>query len=128
MLRKEHDALVTEIITRDGAGEIIKSTGDGLLAILFKPSIAVERAVEIQERLHGHPYIKVRIGMDMGEVSVELMPWASAMSSVATLTGRRERPISPTQGISASRERSTRTPRVGSERVVSPGRSTGPTA
>jgi class 3 adenylate cyclase len=71
MLRKEHDALVTEIITRDGAGEVIKSTGDGLLAILSRPSVAVERAIEIQERLHDHPFIKVRIGMDMGEVSVE---------------------------------------------------------
>jgi class 3 adenylate cyclase len=71
MLRREHDALVTQIVTRDGAGEVIKSTGDGLLAILRKPSVAVERAVEIQERLHGHPYIRVRIGMDMGEVSLE---------------------------------------------------------
>jgi class 3 adenylate cyclase len=71
LLRKEHDALVTELITRDGAGEVIKSTGDGLLAIMFKPSVAVERAIEIQERLHSHPYIKVRIGMDMGEVSLE---------------------------------------------------------
>ena len=71
MLRKEHDVVVTEIITRDGAGEVIKSTGDGLLAILHRPSVAVERAIEIQERLHDHPFIKVRIGMDMGEVSVE---------------------------------------------------------
>ena len=71
MLRKEHDALVTEIISRDGAGEVIKSTGDGLLAILHRPSVAVERAIEIQERLQDHPFIKVRIGMDMGEVSVE---------------------------------------------------------
>lgn len=71
ILRQEHDALVTEIITRDGAGEVIKSTGDGLLAILHRPSVAVERAIEIQERLHDHPFIKIRIGMDMGEVSVE---------------------------------------------------------
>src|SRR5687768_5041970 len=71
MLRREHDALVTEIITRDGAGEILKSTGDGLLAILHKPSVAVERALEIQERLHEHPFIKVRIGLDMGEVSLD---------------------------------------------------------
>jgi len=70
-LRKEHDAIVTEILTRDGAGEIVKSTGDGLLAILRKPSVAVERAIEIQEAFHGHPYINVRIGMDMGEVSIE---------------------------------------------------------
>jgi class 3 adenylate cyclase len=71
ILRKEHDALVTEIITRDGAGEVIKSTGDGLLAILHRPSVAVERAIEIQDRLHDHPFIRVRIGMDMGEVSIE---------------------------------------------------------
>ncbi len=71
MLRKEHDALVTEIITRDGAGEVLKSTGDGVLAIMYRPSVAVERAMEIQERLHQHPFLNVRIGMDMGEVSME---------------------------------------------------------
>jgi class 3 adenylate cyclase len=71
MLRREHDQIVSEILTRDGAGDVIKSTGDGLLAILHKPSVAVERAIEIQERFHEHPFIKVRIGMDMGEVSLE---------------------------------------------------------
>ena len=70
-LREEHDALLTEVITREGAGRIIKSTGDGLLAVLYKPSVAVERAMEIQERLHGHPHLSVRMGMDMGEVRVE---------------------------------------------------------
>jgi class 3 adenylate cyclase len=71
MLRKEHDAIVTEIVTRDGAGEVIKSTGDGFLAVFRKPSVAVQRSIEIQERFHAHPHIKVRIGLDMGEVSVE---------------------------------------------------------
>jgi class 3 adenylate cyclase len=71
LLRKEHDALVSEVISRDGAGEVIKSTGDGLLVVFSKPSIAVERAAEIQERLHGHPFIRVRMGMDIGEVSLE---------------------------------------------------------
>lgn len=70
-LRLEHNALLTEVITRDKAGEIIKSTGDGFLAIFRVPSTAVERALEIQERLRGHPQIRVRIGMDMGEVRVE---------------------------------------------------------
>lgn len=70
-LRREHDLLLTSIITRDGAGEVIKSTGDGLLAIFYRPSTAVERAIEIQEKLHGHPHLSVRIGMDMGEVRVE---------------------------------------------------------
>jgi hypothetical protein len=35
-LRREHDRLVYEIIGRDGAGEVIKSTGDGLLAVFDK--------------------------------------------------------------------------------------------
>ena len=70
-LRLEHDALVSEVITRDGAGHVIKSTGDGLLAVFLRPSVAVERSLEIQERLHAHPHLNVRIGLDMGEVRIE---------------------------------------------------------
>jgi class 3 adenylate cyclase len=76
-LREQHDALLTEIITRDRAGEIIKSTGDGFLAVFDRPSTAVERALEIQDRLRGHPQISVRIGMDMGEVRVESLNGAT---------------------------------------------------
>jgi len=94
-LRQEHDALLAEIITRDSAGQILKSTGDGLLAIFFKPSAAVERALEIQERLHGHPRLSVRMGMDMGEVRIESVngvrvdafgrhvDWAARVTSLA---------------------------------------------
>ncbi|TAK76864.1 MAG: adenylate/guanylate cyclase domain-containing protein [Dehalococcoidia bacterium] len=70
-LRKEHDDLVTEIITRDGEGQVIKSTGDGLLALFWRPSVAIERSAEIQERLHHHSHLSVRIGMDLGEVRFE---------------------------------------------------------
>jgi class 3 adenylate cyclase len=70
-IRRQHDALLTEIITRDDAGRIIKSTGDGFLAIFDRPSVAVERALEVQERLRGHPQISVRIGLDVGEICVE---------------------------------------------------------
>ena len=70
-LRREHDRLVGEIIGRDGAGVIVKSTGDGVLAVFDRPSLAVERAIEIQERLHEHPHIRARIGLDMGEVKAE---------------------------------------------------------
>jgi class 3 adenylate cyclase len=70
-LRKEHDALLTSIITRDGAGEVVKWTGDGLIALFRAPSLAVERAVEIQDRLHAHARIKARIGIDMGEVRLQ---------------------------------------------------------
>ena len=32
-LRRQHDALLTDSVTRDGAGEIVKWTGDGVIAI-----------------------------------------------------------------------------------------------
>lgn len=71
-VRKEHDDLVSSIITRNGAGQVIKSIGDGFLAVFDKPSVAVERAMEMQETLHGHPVLSIRIGLDMGEVRIEL--------------------------------------------------------
>jgi class 3 adenylate cyclase len=67
-LRRQHDRLIGEIIGRDGAGEIVKSTGDGVLALFERPSLAVDRAIEIQDRLHEHQHIRARIGIDMGEV------------------------------------------------------------
>jgi class 3 adenylate cyclase len=70
-LRREHDSIVADVIERDGAGIVIKSTGDGVLALFERPSVAVERAVEIQDRMHEHPHLRVRIGLDVGEVKVE---------------------------------------------------------
>jgi class 3 adenylate cyclase len=70
-LRREHDRLVGDVIERDGAGAVIKSTGDGLIALFERPSVAVERAIEIQDRIHEHPHLRVRIGLDVGEVKVE---------------------------------------------------------
>ena len=40
-------------------------------ADIENPGAAVERAIEIQDRLHGHPHLSVRIGIDMGEVCGE---------------------------------------------------------
>lgn len=70
-LRHEHDQLVQEVICRDGGGQIVKSTGDGVLAVFLSPSVAVQAAMEIQERLHGHQLLSVRIGIDTGEVQVD---------------------------------------------------------
>jgi class 3 adenylate cyclase len=70
-LRKEHDALVKRVITRDDGGQVIKWTGDGVIALFRAPSVAVERAVEIQEQMRLHPRMKVRIGIDLGEIRVE---------------------------------------------------------
>jgi class 3 adenylate cyclase len=70
-LRREHDRIVADVIERDGAGRVIKSTGDGVIALFERPSLAVERAIEIQERMHEHPHLRVRIGLDVGEVKIE---------------------------------------------------------
>jgi class 3 adenylate cyclase len=70
-LRRKHDATVKRIVERDGAGEVMKWTGDGMIALFRAPSVAVERAIEIQEAMHQDPQLKVRIGIDMGEVRVE---------------------------------------------------------
>lgn len=70
-LRKEHDELLMEVIERDGAGQVIKSTGDGVMACFLSPSLAVERSMEIQERLRANKYIQIRIGLDFGEVQVD---------------------------------------------------------
>jgi class 3 adenylate cyclase len=70
-IRREHDQVVTTAVTRENAGQIIKSTGDGILAVFSEPSTAVERAIEIQLQLYGNQHIKVRIGLDMGQVRVE---------------------------------------------------------
>jgi class 3 adenylate cyclase/CheY-like chemotaxis protein len=70
-IRIKHDHLLTDIASRDNGGFVVKSTGDGLLAVFSEPSIAVERALEIQSALRGHAYLKERIGIDLGQVSRE---------------------------------------------------------
>ncbi len=62
---------MSEIRKRNGVGEVIKSTGDGMLAVFTEPTTAVEKALEIQAYYRNHPYISLRIGMDMGQVRVE---------------------------------------------------------
>ena len=94
-LRREHDRLVAEVIGQTDGGEVVKSTGDGLIVLFDRPSLAVERAIEIQERLKGHPNLRVRIGLDMGEVKIAVaegrpidafgrhVDWASRACSLA---------------------------------------------
>ncbi|HYV01838.1 MAG TPA: hypothetical protein VEM93_05820 [Actinomycetota bacterium] len=54
-LRKQHDRILSRIVTRDGAGQIVKWTGDGMISLVRAPSVAVERAIEIQEEMHTPP-------------------------------------------------------------------------
>jgi class 3 adenylate cyclase len=73
-LRRKHDAIVQRIVDREGAGEIVKWTGDGFIALFRAPSVAVERAIEIQDAMHDLAQLKVRVGIDAGEVKVERRP------------------------------------------------------
>ena len=77
-VRKNHDALLVPIIERDGAGRVIKHIGDAVMAVFAEPSAAVSRALEIQEALRQYnknhsdqPPLLVRIGLHMGQVTVE---------------------------------------------------------
>jgi class 3 adenylate cyclase len=75
--RIKHDEILTQVIEEDGAGLIIKFIGDAVMAVFSEPSIAVERALKIQQRLdefnnsqHDFEPMRVRIGLHMGQVSV----------------------------------------------------------
>lgn len=77
-VRRVHDELVEGAITRGSAGLVVKRIGDAVMAVFSEPSTAIERALEIQAGLAGldraHPErdpLRVRIGLDMGQVAVE---------------------------------------------------------
>ncbi len=70
LLREKKSAL-SSIIKRGNTGEVVKDTGDGLLGIFAVTDAAVQIALEIQETLASHPTFKVRIGIDMGQVTQE---------------------------------------------------------
>ena len=77
-LRHRHDEVLDGVITRGNAGMVVKRIGDAVMAVFAEPSTAVERALEIQaaldrfneERPELDP-LHVRIGLDMGQVTVE---------------------------------------------------------
>lgn len=77
-MRRAHDGILVPIIEREGAGRVIKHIGDAVMAVFSEPSTAVARSLEIQESLRqynaahpGQPPLLVRIGLHMGQVTVE---------------------------------------------------------
>ena len=70
-VRDQMMQVLVDAVTEKGEGIVLKNTGDGVLAIFAEPSTAVERALAIQSELHGDPYIKVRIGMDIDGVRID---------------------------------------------------------
>jgi len=67
---EEHNSMLLPIIA-EHSGVHIKSIGDSIMAVFSEPSSAVRCALKIEERLHGHSWLKVRIGMDMGQVAAD---------------------------------------------------------
>lgn len=77
-LRKHHDEILKQEIEKNSRGLIVKFIGDAVMAVFAEPSSAVEAALDIQKslkefntrntQLHD---INVRIGLHMGQVSVE---------------------------------------------------------
>ncbi|OPX56884.1 Adenylate cyclase, class 3 [Oceanospirillum multiglobuliferum] len=77
-LRKAHDQLLINIIETDKAGLVVKHIGDSVMAVFAEPSVAVERAINIQRGIIEFNQqnkqwqdIEVRIGLHMGQVTVE---------------------------------------------------------
>jgi adenylate cyclase len=70
-LREAHDDLVRDVIEAGDAGKLVKFTGDGALAVFAEPSASVERSLQLQRAMNSHPHFRLRIGIDMGQVSAE---------------------------------------------------------
>ncbi|WP_086480199.1 adenylate/guanylate cyclase domain-containing protein [Oceanospirillum sanctuarii] len=77
-IRRAHDILLQGIIEEDNSGLILKHIGDSVMAVFAEPSRAVDRAILIQQKLvafnQENPQwddIEVRIGLHMGQVTVE---------------------------------------------------------
>jgi len=68
--REAHDEAIRDLVESANGGSVVKSTGDGALAVFAEPSEAVRKALELQTLLGTDEYFKLRIGIDMGQVTV----------------------------------------------------------
>ncbi len=73
-LLEKHDSILLPVVS-EYSGLHIKSIGDSILAVFSQPSDAVECAVAIQDAIFNapllKPFLKVRIGIDMGQIAKE---------------------------------------------------------
>ena len=78
-LRHIHDEIIISQVKKESDGEIIKQIGDSFLIVFSDPALAVRHALKLQElfrlNLENLTYegytLAIRIGMHMGQVSVE---------------------------------------------------------
>jgi class 3 adenylate cyclase len=95
-LLDEHDAIV-ETTVRRHKGRLIKSLGDGSMAVFNDPSQAVRAAVEILEAVRDLPAVRgwklrVRIGIDVGKPSKRGDDYIGHTVNLAARLTRRARP------------------------------------
>lgn len=69
--REDYDAQFSRLVESEEGGAVVKSTGDGALAVFSEPSTAVEQCLRVQRELGDHTHFKLRVGIDMGQVSVK---------------------------------------------------------
>lgn len=62
----EHNSIASDVVAAHG-GELVKSTGDGILAVFPGPAAAIDAARGIQRRLEGRD-LAVRAGIHAGEI------------------------------------------------------------
>jgi len=78
-LRHIHDEIIINHVKHTGHGEIIKQIGDSFLIVFSDPTLAVKFALKLQELFRVNAenlmfqnyLLEIRIGLHMGQVSVE---------------------------------------------------------
>ncbi len=69
-LYDDHERTVRGVLQPDGRGQVVQTYGDGFLAVFREPSLAVERCLQLQATLGPDHPLPLRIGIDLGQVSV----------------------------------------------------------
>ncbi len=77
-LRRKHDDIIVPVVEENNTGKVIKHIGDAIMAIFAEPSVAVAKALTIQQQLDAFNKenedledVIVRIGLHMGQVTTE---------------------------------------------------------
>ncbi len=89
-LIQKHDEILKRVFSKYQGIQIIKSTGDGALTIFTDAVTAIKSGLEIQHALLGDNVLKVRIGMEIGEVREDKIikdVFGLAVSMASRITG-----------------------------------------
>src|SRR5262245_62294818 len=60
-IRVDHEAAVRDVVESNSLGRIVKSTGDGVLAVFAEPSASIEHLLRLQRSLNDHPQFRLRV-------------------------------------------------------------------